>query len=99
MSRDITITYELHPPPQVAPKGLSTTKVLSFPAPAVAGGEGASSKYYEALRVPIAKARDAIGDDLTAWRDAVGSLEQSKEPKSSKVAEDDEAEEEEESEE
>lgn len=89
MSRSITVTYELNPPPQTTFDGLSRNRILTFPAPNIASGKGENSKYYDNLRTAVAQAKDAVGEDLTAWRDAVGNLEQAKEPKKSKDSEDD----------
>ncbi|KII93154.1 hypothetical protein PLICRDRAFT_35339 [Plicaturopsis crispa FD-325 SS-3] len=92
MSSAITISYDLHPPTGVAaPSGLSTTKAQEF---AVKPSEGQKA-YYEALQVALKQAKEAIGEDLTAWRDAVGSGERDKEGKKPpKEDEDDEEEEE-----
>ena len=90
MSRNLTISYELHPPKQTDPEHMARTKTLSFPVPSVEAGDVRT--FYEALRAAISLGKDAVGDDLTAWRDAVGNLEQSKEPSKSKTADDEEEE-------
>ena len=94
MSRSITIAYELNPPAQTSAEGLERERTLTFPVQAVKPGEGEICKHYADVRKAIAAARDAIGDDLTAWRDAVGSLEQFKEPRTSKKDEEENEEEE-----
>ncbi|KAG6919069.1 hypothetical protein DXG01_009322 [Tephrocybe rancida] len=94
----ITISYELHPPAQTVndAQGLSTSKTLVHKvelSPESAGLEA----YYGALRAAIATAKDQLGNELTAWRDAVGKAELSKEtPKTLKYDADEEEEEEEE---
>lgn len=92
VGRQVTVTYELNPPVQFSFKELERTKTLSFAVPRSCGG----AEYYEGLRTAIAQARDAVGDGLTAWRDAVGSLEQSKEPRAIQMAEEEKDEEDEE---
>jgi len=93
MSRSITISYNLHPPKDTpAPAdNLSTSKSLEFPVTT----KESLPKYYEALRASIAQAKDAVGEDLTAWRDAVGNRELKKEPKPAAAAVDEEDEEDE----
>ena len=82
MSRILTVAYELNPPaPAIPPSGLDRSRTLSLPVSAAGNREGETTKYYDALRAVIAQAKDTVGDDFTAWRDAVGNLEQSKEPK------------------
>lgn len=100
MSRNVTVTYKLNPPSSTPSTQLESTRTLSVPVPEAGSGEGESGKFYNALRSAIARVKDTVGEDLTAWRDAVGSLEQSKEPnKLMKADEEDEEEEDDESEE
>ena len=98
MSHNLTITYELNPPAHTPSEGLARSRTLSFPVTNSTTG-APYGKYYDTLRTAIAQAKDAVGDDLTLWRDAVGNREQSKEPLKSKAADEEEEEEEEESEE
>ncbi|CAL1694807.1 unnamed protein product [Somion occarium] len=89
MSRSVVVSYELHPPSDVVPSGLSTSKTHKFPL-----ADGSSiPQYYDALRQSITQAKDTVGEELTTWRDAVGGREADKEPKTLK--EDDEEENEE----
>ncbi|EPQ60087.1 hypothetical protein GLOTRDRAFT_13446, partial [Gloeophyllum trabeum ATCC 11539] len=85
MSRSITIAYHLHPPEGVAGEGLSSTKTQEFP---VSGGD--QKEYYESLRSAINEAKSKLGEELTAWRDAVGNKEQGKEKTVPMKSEDDE---------
>ena len=55
--------------------------------------------YYAGLREAIANAKGAVGEELTVWRDAVGSRELTKEPKAVKKDDEEDGEEEEEEEE
>ncbi|KAG5644111.1 hypothetical protein DXG03_009130 [Asterophora parasitica] len=75
----ITISYELNPPAQIVEDAasLSTSKAQTFPVNANPA-EG-QEKYYGALQKAIAVAKDQLGQELTAWRDAVGKAELSKE--------------------
>lgn len=97
MSRNITVTYDLNPPQGVSMDSIARNRTLSLPVSQVANGERANKRYYDGLRTAIAQAKDTVGEELTAWRDAVGNLEQTKEPKVSKTEdeEDEEAESEE----
>lgn len=95
MAQSLTVSYDLHPPASTsAPTNLSANKSQEFPINSK--GEGQKG-YYESLRVSIGEAKATLGAELTAWRDAVGTAEQSKEGK--KIVKEDEDEEEEEDEE
>ncbi|KAG6812278.1 hypothetical protein H0H92_003587 [Tricholoma furcatifolium] len=104
MSQSITIRYELHPPAQVlsdaAAGGLTTAKteshVVEGEIPTGGSAEGQLGVYYGALRTAIAQAKDQLGNELTAWRDAVGKAELSKETAKTLKYDADEEEEEEE---
>ncbi|KAI0652617.1 hypothetical protein C8Q79DRAFT_111527 [Trametes meyenii] len=90
----ISVEYDLNPPSDTPiPEKLSTTKTLEFP---VAGtGEAIRQRtYYEGLRVAILQAKNTLGEELTAWRDAVGKREDTKEAKVPKKSEEDEDEDE-----
>lgn len=94
---ELSIVYNLNPPSDTtAPKDLSPKTTLQYPVPENAGGQRA---YYEGLRTAILEAKGALGEQLTAWRDAVGKLEEKKEAMIPKKSEEDEDEEEEELEE
>ncbi|KAG2141035.1 hypothetical protein DEU56DRAFT_280678 [Suillus clintonianus] len=103
-SRELTVTYKIVPPPStVAPPSLSheTTHrfpVASLPAESKEDVDSELKRYYASLRTSIAEARTKLGEELTAWRDAVGNAELGKE-KSVKAEVDDEVEEEENAEE
>ncbi|KAG1871627.1 hypothetical protein F4604DRAFT_806061 [Suillus subluteus] len=104
-SRELTVTYKIVPPPStVTPPSLSqqTTHRFSITSlPDLESKEDTDSelkRYYASLRASIAEARTKLGEELTAWRDAVGNAELGKE-KSMKAEADDEAEEEENAEE
>ena len=77
MSKGITITYELSPPADTPAPSLDKARTLDFAVP-----EKTELKaYYAGLREAIEKARNAVGEELTVWRDAVGNRELTKEPK------------------
>ncbi|KAG2109262.1 uncharacterized protein F5147DRAFT_575999 [Suillus discolor] len=102
-SRELTVTYKIVPPPSaVAPPSLSQETTHRFPIPSLPDLESQEDselkKYYTSLRTSIAEARTKLGEELTAWRDAVGNAELGKE-KSVKTEVDDEGEEEENTEE
>jgi len=92
MSRSIVISYDLRPPASTPASNLTPTKSQEIPVENAAA-EGQRS-YYESLRGSVAMARAILGEELTAWRDAVGNGEQTKERKKAirEGDEDDEAE-------
>lgn len=102
MSRSLTITYDFHPPvgssidPSLDPKATH-----NFPL-SLSAAEGRDTigyrAHYDALKAAIVEARAQTGDELTRWRDAVGTAEQTKESKSRGKKDDDEEEEDEEGE-
>ena len=95
MALTLSVTYNLHPPPDTsAPAGLQPSQTLQtiLPDPASVG----QKSYYEELRKAVLQTKSALGESLTAWRDAVGRSEDNKEAKVPKKSEDDEEEEEEE---
>lgn len=94
MSTSIKITYELKPPAGIQTDGLTPSKSHGFTIPSSSVGD--QKQYYTALQATIIKAKEEIGNELTAWRDAVGKSELTKEPKQLKSEEDEEEEEEEE---
>ncbi|KAI0354724.1 hypothetical protein OH77DRAFT_1504730 [Trametes cingulata] len=89
MTPAVSITYELNPPSDTpAPEYLNTKKTHEFP---VANTDASSQKaYYEGLRAAVLQAKSTLGEELTAWRDAVGRREDSKEAKIPKKSEEDE---------
>lgn len=89
MSRIITVEYTIKPP-QSSGQGydLPTSKKHEFPVQS-----SGQSEHYKALRESIAQARQEVGDEMTAWRDAVGTAELNKEPKKPKADEEEEEEE------
>jgi len=78
-SSSISVSYDLRPPTEVDGLKLTPLKTQQFQIKSSAT-EG-QKKYYEGLRVAVAEAKSWLGEDLTAWRDAVGNAEQSKENK------------------
>ncbi|KAJ7654949.1 hypothetical protein DFH06DRAFT_993000 [Mycena polygramma] len=94
MSRAITIEYTVNPP---APSGqtyeLPTSKKHEFKVGGPAA-EAEQSEYYKELRESIAQARNTVGEELTAWRDAVGKSELTKESKKPKTDEEEDEDEE-----
>ncbi|KAF7973167.1 hypothetical protein HWV62_7326 [Athelia sp. TMB] len=86
MPKSLTVSYDLLLPESVSVPSLTPTKSQSI---AIKDSESPAG-YYGSLREAILQAKDILGSDLTAWRDAVGSLEQSKESK--RVAKEDDEE-------
>ncbi|KAI5121851.1 hypothetical protein M0805_003284 [Coniferiporia weirii] len=99
MPKYITISYDLHPPAALSSAtSLQTAKVYEFSV----ASKSNQQEFYSSLRDAVAAAKSQIGADLTAWRDAVGTLENTMEPKKKKngeVIEDEDEDEEDENEE
>jgi hypothetical protein len=75
----ISVGYELKPPTAIDSLNLTPSKTQEFQVKGnVSEGQ---KKYYEGLRAAISEARNSLGEELTAWRDAVGNAEQTKETK------------------
>ncbi|KAJ7103653.1 hypothetical protein B0H15DRAFT_813057 [Mycena belliarum] len=90
MSRSITVEYSLRPPASSGqsyelPASRRHEFMMSEPSNTLE-----QPKYYKVLRETIAQARHDVGEDLTAWRDAVGKAELTKEIKKPKVDEEEE---------
>ncbi|KAH0837821.1 hypothetical protein J3R83DRAFT_6029 [Lanmaoa asiatica] len=92
----LTVSYALSPPEGTnSPPSLAPSDSHAF---TVEVEKTASiGEYYGALRKSIAAAKEMVGEELTAWRDAVGNAEVGKE-KAAKAARPEEEEEEEEEE-
>ncbi|KAH9914644.1 uncharacterized protein BXZ73DRAFT_54787 [Epithele typhae] len=94
MALTLSITYKLNPPSDISTT-LAPTNAFQYPLPDASSDQKA---YYDELRAAVLKAKSALGEDLTAWRDAVGK-EENKEPKGSKKADEEDQDEEDEDEE
>lgn len=87
----LSVQYKLNPPAGTAAPALEPNAHHTIPVLAPPSGDHRS--YYDALRASIADAKATLGEELTAWRDAVGKGEAIKEKK--QVSTDSEEEEEE----
>lgn len=78
MSRpNVRITYSLNLPASTqAPENLSNKTTHEFPV--VGEDSQLSTSYYTGLQKALAQAKEVLGGELTAWRDAVGNLEKDK---------------------
>ncbi|KZT63945.1 hypothetical protein DAEQUDRAFT_770150 [Daedalea quercina L-15889] len=95
MASALTVSYTLHPPPNTPAEDLQAQKTHTFSV----STERSGKEYYDSLRKAVAEAKRVLGEELTAWRDAVGTREQTKEskpPKQSDEGEEDDGGEEEE---
>lgn len=96
-SRSIIISYQLSPPDGTDAGDLKASGVYEGEVKgSVADGQ---KQYYGALKEAVREARNQVGGELTAWRDAVGKGELSKETKKTLSSEEVDEEEEEEEEE
>ena len=77
MPSAIKISYHLNPPVEVQAGNLEASKTSGF---SVDGSPSEGyAKYYGAPHKAIEEAKDCVGNELTAWRDAVGKAELNKE--------------------
>jgi|ERR1700722_17742422 len=74
----LSFSYELNPPRTVA-EDLKPSKTRRFQVNASLS-QGLK-KYYEGVALAVREAKDVLGEELTTWRDAVGSSEEYKETK------------------
>ncbi|PPQ69481.1 hypothetical protein CVT25_002046 [Psilocybe cyanescens] len=88
----IKITYDLKPPQGVKHGDKPTQKAQEFPVNA--SGDSNNTAFYTALRASLDKARNEVGNEITAWRDIIGKAELNKEPKKGASEEDEEDDEE-----
>jgi hypothetical protein len=90
----LTVSYALSPPEGTnSPPSLALNGVHTF---AVEADKTANvGEYYDALQKSIVAAREKLGEELTAWRDAVGNAEVGKEKAAKATRAEDEEEEEE----
>jgi hypothetical protein len=76
MSRSLELTYDLRPPKGTKPVTQAMSGIIAIP---VTPNES-QHKFYNGLQNNVLQAKTQIGEMLTVWRDAVGTLENSKEP-------------------
>ena len=91
----LSVAYTLNPPSDtISPSQLPKASTLqtALPDPASTGQKA----YYGELRKAVLQTKSTLGEQLTAWRDAVGKGEDNKEAKIPKKTEEDEDEEDEE---
>ncbi|KAF8899352.1 hypothetical protein BD779DRAFT_1638387 [Infundibulicybe gibba] len=79
MSQGISVTYEINPPAGSSYGDLTRSNTLTFSLKSAL--DKGYDEYYAALRDAIESARGDVGNELTAWRDAVGKAELKKETK------------------
>ena len=72
----LTVSYLLNPPADIQAGNLLTSRKQSFP---VKCSSDDRTKYYGALHNAIEEAKYQLGNELTAWKDAVEKAELSKE--------------------
>jgi len=95
MSSSVKITYTLNPPTTIKSSS-ELPKQKSHEFTVLPSSNSGTTAYYTALRRSLNKARNEVGDELTAWKDQVGKAELNKEP--TKGGNDDDGDEEEEEE-
>ncbi|KAL5519350.1 hypothetical protein ACEPAH_1033 [Sanghuangporus vaninii] len=87
MSKALKVICNLHPPAgTVIPDSHPPSKVYEFKISTA--DPKSNAEFYNALREAVMQAKARIGADLTVWRDAVGMLENEKEPKKGQNEED-----------
>lgn len=91
MSKTLTVSYDLKPPAgTIVPASHQPSKLHTF---SITAGNS-QQEFYKALRDAVVLAKTQIGEDLTVWRDAVGTKENAKEPIKGQTGDDEEDEEE-----
>lgn len=95
-SRSIIISYQLNPPAGTGTGDLQASGV--YEGEVKGSAADGQKRYYGALKEAVLEARNQVGGELTAWRDAVGKAELSKETKKTLSSEEADEEEEEENE-
>lgn len=88
-SKTLSVSYAVYPPPEVAEQGgaagalppTASSSKYPIPSPAPSTSQAASStaSHYAALGPILRTAQKEINDTLTAWKDAIGDKEKSKE--------------------
>lgn len=83
MSHTVTVAYALCPPlSTITPAGLQLNATHELPVKADLQAAQLRSEeykaYYAALRNAVEEAKELLGAELTAWRDAVGDGEMHK---------------------
>ncbi|KAI9569407.1 hypothetical protein HD554DRAFT_519332 [Boletus coccyginus] len=91
----LTVSYSLSPPEGTnSPPSLALNGAHAF---AIEADKTANiGEYYDALQKSIVAAKERLGEELTAWRDAVGNAEVGKEKAAKAARAEDEEEESEE---
>ncbi|KAF8633572.1 hypothetical protein AX15_001369 [Amanita polypyramis BW_CC] len=71
----LKVNYSLcvSPPPDADTSGLNTSRAHELQ---VKGDKDSYKNYYDGLREALAKARNAVGDELTKWKELVGKDEE-----------------------
>ena len=84
-SASITVHYSIDPPDGVRmTESLKKDSSIKVDVPSTTAG------YYENLRSALADVKAQVGAELTSWRDAVGSLENTKDSKKAPKSDSDE---------
>ncbi|KAG9308950.1 hypothetical protein JVU11DRAFT_11250 [Chiua virens] len=91
----LTVSYALSPPEGTkSPPSLTSNGVHTFAVAAEKTGN--VREYYHGVSKSLAAAKEKVGKELTAWRDAVGNAEVGKEKTAKAARSEDEDEEDEE---
>jgi hypothetical protein len=85
-SKNITVTYALHPPTSINPptdqnnNQIPTTQTISHPLHPTTGGSGSeTSNHYSALGPALRESQRVLMESLSGWKDVIGDSEKGKE--------------------
>jgi len=86
----LTISYQLHPPIEASQRShISPTATHAFHLKPLAECKD-QKEYYRELSAALIGAKDRVGLELTAWKEAAGNAEQPKMAARAKTDEDSE---------
>ena len=71
-SPKLTVTYDIHPPEDLKASSLLLTATHSWPIKSAASD---SASYYHQLSAALVSAKERVGLELTAWKEAMGDVE------------------------
>lgn len=85
-SKNITVTYALHPPTSIKTpvdqdnNQIPTSQTVSHPfAPITSGSASETSGHYAALGPALRESQRVLMESLSGWKDAIGDSEKGKE--------------------
>jgi hypothetical protein len=84
-SKNITVTYALHPPTSINPpidqnnNQIPTTQTISHPLNPTTSTGSETSNHYAALGPALRESQRGLMESLSGWKDVIGDSEKGKE--------------------